>query len=124
MRGKLAKLAGENNRSMNAEIVLILQQALDGTQSPSNAVPDTEAKALLAAILQKLTERAIPLDVDLWDTEHIAAYLKRSYTTVRDKIIVRPDFPRPIKLNATQERAHPLYKAREVIQWAEGLQEQ
>lgn len=79
-------------------------------------------KELLAAILQKLTEKAIPVEVDLWDTEHIAAYLKRSYTTVRDKIIVRPDFPKAIKINRNQERAHPLYKAREVIQWAEGLQ--
>jgi hypothetical protein len=81
-------------------------------------------KELLAAILQKLTERMIPVEVDLWDTEHVAAYLKRSYSTVRDKIIVRPDFPRPINLNATHERAHPLYKAREVIRWAEGLQVQ
>lgn len=60
----------------------------------------------------------------MWGTEHVVAYLRRFYTTVRDKIIVRPDFPCPIKLNATQERAHRLYKAREVIQWAEGLQEQ
>jgi hypothetical protein len=81
-------------------------------------------KEILAAILQKLSEKTIPVEVDLWDTEHVAAYLKRSYTTVRDKIIVRPDFPRPIKLNATQERSHPLYKAREVIRWAEGLQVQ
>lgn len=72
-------------------------------------------RELLAAILQKLSEKTFPVEIDLWDTEHVAAYLKRSYTTVRDKIIVRPDFPRPIKLNATQERAHPLYKAREVI---------
>jgi hypothetical protein len=78
---------------------------------------------ILKAILQKLTERSIPVEVDLWDVEHIAAYLKRSYTTVRDTIIVRPDFPRPIKLNPTKERSYPLYKARDVIQWAESLQE-
>ncbi|WP_296946813.1 hypothetical protein [uncultured Massilia sp.] len=82
-----------------------------------------EERDILKAILQKLTERSIPVEVDLWDTEHIAAYLKRSYTTVRDKIIVRLDFPKPIKINPTQERSHPLYKAREVIRWAEGLQE-
>lgn len=79
-------------------------------------------KEILAAILQKLSERSIPVEVDLWDTEHVALYLKRSYTTVRDKIIVRPDFPRPINLNRTKERSHPLFKAREVIQWAESLQ--
>jgi hypothetical protein len=85
------------------------------------AVDDRDA--LLNAILQKLSERPLPIEIDLWDTEHIARYLKRSYTTVRDKIIVRPDFPRAIKLSPNQERAHPLYKAREVIQWAESLQE-
>lgn len=79
-------------------------------------------RELLAAILQKLSERTLPVEVDLWDTEHIARYLKRSYTTVRDKIIVRPDFPRPIKISPNQERSHPLYKAREVVQWAESLQ--
>jgi len=82
-----------------------------------------DEKEILKAILQKLTERSIPVEVDLWDTEHIAAYLKRSYTTVRDTIIVRPDFPKPIKINPNKERSYPLYKAREVIQWAESLQE-
>lgn len=123
MRDKLAELAKKNNRSMNAEIVLILQQAIDGTSIQAEMSSDSGGKELLATILQRLTERVIPVEVDLWDTEHIAAYLKRSYTTVRDKIIVRPDFPRPIKLNPSQERSHPLYKAREVIEWAESLQE-
>lgn len=123
MRDKLADLARANNRSMNAEMVHILQQAIDGVTPRANAPAGGGEKELLAAILQKLSAKTIPVEVDLWDTEHIAAYLKRSYSTVRDKIIVRPDFPRPIKLNATQERAHPLYKAREVIRWAENLQE-
>ena len=82
-----------------------------------------DEKEILKAILQKLTEKKIPLEVDLWDTEHIAAYLKRSYSTVRDKIIVRPDFPKPIRINQNKERSHPLYKAREVIEWAESQQE-
>ena len=84
---------------------------------------DDETEALLNAILQKLTEQMIPVTVDLWDTEHVARYLKYSYTTVRDKIIVRPDFPRPININRGGTRSHPLFKAREVIAWAEGLQE-
>lgn len=79
-------------------------------------------KEILAAILQKLSEKSIPVEVDLWNTELVALYLKRSYTTVRDTIIVRPDFPRPINLNRTKERSHPLFKAREVIKWAESLQ--
>lgn len=81
-------------------------------------------KDLLAAILQKLTERTIPIEVDLWDASHIAAYLKRSHSTVRDKILPLPSFPRPIRIQTANGTGHPLYKAREVIQWAESLQEE
>lgn len=78
---------------------------------------------ILKAILQKLTERSIPIEIDLWDTEHIAAYLKYSYSTVRDKIICLPSFPRPIRINTANGTSLPRFKAREVIQWAESLQE-
>lgn len=80
-------------------------------------------KAILKAILQKLTERKIPLEVDLWDTEHIAAYLKRSHSTVRDKILPLPSFPKAIRIQTANGTGLPLYKAREVIRWAESLQE-
>jgi hypothetical protein len=79
-------------------------------------------KEILAAILQKLSEKSIPVEVDLWDTEHIAAYLKRSYSTVRDKVLPLPSFPRPIRLQTANGTGYPLYKAREVIRWAESLQ--
>lgn len=82
-----------------------------------------DEREILNAILRLLTEQNIPIEVDLWDTEHIAAYLKRSYSTVRDKRIVRPDFPKPIRLSPGHERSYPLYKAREVIAWAESLQD-
>jgi len=84
---------------------------------------EDEREDLLNAILRKLTEKSLPIEIDLWDTEHIARYLKRSYSTVRDKILCLPSFPRPIRINPNHERSHPLYKAREVIQWAESLQE-
>jgi hypothetical protein len=84
---------------------------------------DDETKALLNAILQKLTEHMIPIEVDLWGTEHIARYLKYSYSTVRDKILPLPSFPRAICIQTANGTGHPLYNAREVIQWAESLQE-
>ncbi|MFS2015040.1 hypothetical protein ACEN88_00495 [Massilia sp. CT11-108] len=84
---------------------------------------DDETKALLKAILHELTEHMIPLEVDLWDTEHIARYLKRSYSTVRDKILPLSSFPKAIRIRTANGTGHPLYKAREVIQWAESLQE-
>lgn len=77
---------------------------------------------ILKAILQKLTERSIPIEVDLWDTEHIAAYLKYSYSTVRDKILPLPSFPRPISIHTVNGAGLPRYKAREVIAWAESQQ--
>jgi len=80
-------------------------------------------KDILDAILQKLTERMIPIEFDLWDASHIAAYLKRSHSTVRDKILPLPSFPKPIRIQTANGTGHPLYKAREVIQWAESLQE-
>lgn len=78
---------------------------------------------LLEKLLAHLTKShtpPIPVAIDLWDTRMIGAYLKRSLDTVRDDIVTLPSFPRPVRLpmqNAT--RAHALYKAREVIAWAE-----
>ena len=79
-------------------------------------------KEILAAILQKLSEKSIPVEVDLWDTEHIAAYLKYSYSTVRDKILPLPSFPKPICIRTANGSGLPRYKARDVIKWAESLQ--
>ncbi len=48
----------------------------------------------------------------------MAAYLKRSPGRVYSDILCLPSFPRPIRL-PVKGRAHALYKAREVIAWAE-----
>lgn len=61
---------------------------------------------------------AVPIAVALWDTEAIAAYLHRSINRVRNDIVPLPTFPRPIRLPVSG-RAQALYKAREVIAWAE-----
>ena len=79
-------------------------------------------KEILAAILQKLSEKTIPVEIDLWDASHIAAYLKRSHSTVRDRILPLPSFPKAIRIQTSNGTGHPLYKAREVVRWAEGLQ--
>ncbi|MES2164213.1 MAG: hypothetical protein V4476_23915 [Pseudomonadota bacterium] len=74
----------------------------------------------LLAQLSKPTPVLFPVAIDLWDTRHIAAYLKRSVDTVRDDIITLPSFPRPIRLPVRgAARAQALFKAREVIAWAE-----
>lgn len=79
-----------------------------------------ELEKLIEQLIERLAAPTLPLSVDLWDTKYIAAYLKRSVTTVRDRVVIRPDFPRPIRLERV---GNALYKAREVVAWAESHQE-
>lgn len=74
---------------------------------------------LLKELLAKLVvPAALPISIDLWDTHHVAAYLKRSLFTVQTKIVVLPSFPKPIRL-PVEGRSQALYKARDVVKWAE-----
>lgn len=72
----------------------------------------------LAEVLEKLSKPALPVSVDLWDTEYLAAYFKRSASRVRSDIVCLPTFPKPVRLPVAG-RSQALYKAREVIAWAE-----
>ena len=79
-------------------------------------------------ILEKLLERLTaviqppappqPISIALWDTNDIAGYLHRSKDRVYSDIVCLPSFPRPIRL-PVKGRAQALWKAREVIAWAE-----
>ena len=74
----------------------------------------------LAAAVAHHLRSPIPLSIDLWDFETIGLYLKREPKTVRMRIACLPDFPKPIRLPAENgPSARPLYKATEVIAWAE-----
>lgn len=84
---------------------------------------ETEIVERITAAINNLARPAIPLAVDLWDIATIGQYLKREPQVVRERIAVLPSFPRPIRLPAQRGRAHPLYKATEVIAWAEAHQE-
>jgi len=81
----------------------------------------------IAASVEALAHqrRIIPLSIDLWDFETIALYLKRSQQQVRERVACLPTFPKAIRLPiASGERAaHPLFRASEVIAWAESHQE-
>jgi hypothetical protein len=77
------------------------------------------AEEMLAALLAKLSGPApLPVAVALWDTSDIGAYLKRSTSNVRQVIVCLPSFPAPIRL-PIDGRSQALYKAREVVKWAE-----
>lgn len=74
---------------------------------------------MLAALLAKLSAPTpLPVAVALWDTRDIAGYLKRSTNIVRNNIVVLPTFPAPIRLPYAG-KAQALYKARDVVKWAE-----
>lgn len=76
----------------------------------------SDSEKLIEQLIERLAKPALPVSVDLWDTKYIGAYLKRSVTTVRDRVVIRPDFPKPIRL---ERGGNALYKAREVVAWAE-----
>lgn len=81
---------------------------------------DSEIDVLLklTEAIEKMQRPAMPISVDLWDTSCLAAYFKRSTNRVRSDIVCLPTFPRPIRL-PMEGRSQALYKAREVIAWAE-----
>lgn len=84
---------------------------------------DSSVLEQLVAALQQLNKPAIPIEVDLWDMAMIAAYLKRNVQVVRERMSCLPDFPKAIRLPTTSGRAYPLYRAKEVIAWANSHQE-
>ncbi|APZ42647.1 hypothetical protein [Acidihalobacter ferrooxydans] len=85
---------------------------------------DTAKISDLLEALDRLSPR-IPVQIDLWSVREIAAYLKRSDAVVRDRIVAIPDFPPAIRLPTASGigRGQPLWKARDVIAWAENYQE-
>ncbi|BBB60247.1 hypothetical protein UNDKW_1974 [Undibacterium sp. KW1] len=81
---------------------------------------DTDIIQKIAAAVVAQIKPAIPLSIDLWDISTIAQFLKRNESVVRERIACKPDFPPAIRLpTETGKRGHPLYKAKDVIQWAE-----
>lgn len=80
---------------------------------------DQELIKQLIEAIGGLTKPAIPIEFDLWDTNMVAAYLKRNEHVVRTRMACLPDFPKAIRPPSTRSvRGQPLYEAREVIAWA------
>jgi hypothetical protein len=83
---------------------------------------ETDLIEKLADAVAERLKPAIPLSVDLWDMDMVAAYFKRHPQVVRQTIACLPSFPKAIRL-PTKQRAHPLYNAKDVIAWAQKYQE-
>lgn len=66
----------------------------------------------------------IPIDVALWSVADCAAYLRISESSFYQRVACMPGFPQAIRIPRLDgSRGHPRWKAREVIEWAEGHQE-
>lgn len=88
-----------------------------------NTSPEAALLEKLAEVVAQLGRPAIPIEVDLWDMASIAAYLKRDTQVVRERMACMPNFPKAIRLPTKQGRSQPLYRAKEIIEWAQSYQE-
>lgn len=84
---------------------------------------EVELVEKLANAMAKHFRPGIPVSIDLWDVATVAQFLKRDPAVTRERITCLPDFPKAIRLPSGKGRAHPLYKATEVIAWAGTYQE-
>ncbi|HDR9103036.1 TPA: AlpA family phage regulatory protein [Burkholderia vietnamiensis] len=74
----------------------------------------------LDELARKIASRLTPHA--LWDLAEVAEYLHRSEQHTRQWIITQDGFPRPIRIpsgKSATERARPLWRAKDVIAWAE-----
>lgn len=72
---------------------------------------------LADAVAQRIGPSSVPLDEQLWDLAMVSQHLHRNPQTVRESMACLPSFPKAIRL-PSEGRAHPLYNAGEVIEWA------
>ena len=77
---------------------------------------NTEQIKMLADALREVAPR-VPLNIDLWDKQACAAFLKVSVSKF-DRYAARPDFPKARRL-PTEGRGTPRWKAMEVVGWAD-----
>ncbi|WP_165186940.1 hypothetical protein [Paraburkholderia dioscoreae] len=87
----------------------------------------TEIETLAQKIIEAVearTRAAVPFDHALWSTKEIGEYLQRPAQVVRDRVVCLPGFPQAIRLPTVDGtgRAHPRWKAIEVIKWVESHQ--
>jgi hypothetical protein len=71
----------------------------------------------LEAVVKRLDGPIVPLSEQLWDLAQVAHYFHRNPQVVRESMTCLPSFPKAIRL-PSKGRAHPLYNAAEVIEWA------
>lgn len=112
---------------------------MENTSDPRQLPFDSEIEmvCLVERIAHAIADRMIPpvpVSSQLWNGRLIGAYLQRSPAVVLERIVTLPGFPAPIRLPSTRAKpkdeiespklttGQPLWKATEVIRWAESHQ--
>lgn len=87
-----------------------------------NAEDQSIIDRLAAAVAGQINR--IPIEIDLWDSARIGEFLKVGSRQVLERYAPLPNFPRAIRLPTPQGgNGQPLWKAVEVIAWAEKFKE-
>lgn len=81
---------------------------------------ETETLSNLQMLIDSLRPSPAPVDRQLWDSLDVARYLRRSQQVTVERIVCMPDFPAGIRIGGN---SRPLWKAAEVMAWAESQTE-
>ena len=75
----------------------------------------------LIKFIEDNSRPVIPINIDLWSSKEVAAFLKIGTRKVGG-YACRPDFPKPYRLPSDKGRGHKRWKAKEIIAWSQKLQ--
>jgi len=79
---------------------------------------------LIEQLVHAIEARSMPLDMQIWDADGVAGYLKVSRRTVLELFAPRPDFPAAIRLPTRGGGpGMPRWNAGQVMEWAESRRE-
>ena len=86
----------------------------------------TDLKQLAEQIVDAIKEgiEQVPMSERLWRAKEIAVYMRRTERQVAERTVYLPGFPKPIRIpTGNGSKGHPLWKAREIVEWVEKHQE-
>lgn len=69
------------------------------------------------ALVAQLSKPQIGIENTLWDGEEIADWLHLSASTVKQRVVCQPGFPKPVQPGGSKN-SQPRWFASEVITWA------
>ena len=88
-----------------------------------NATNEATLIERLAAEIAGRIAPPFPVSIDLWDAEQIAVLMKVGPRQVAERYSFQKGFPRPIVLPTGGVKQHRRWKAIEILEWLDSLQE-